>query len=59
MSAWQTMDDLKRAMREGISLTEFRRRREEAVRRMVDPAMEAYRKALAEHLIRNGPFAPR
>ena len=41
-------------MYEGISLTELRKRREEAAKRMVDPAMQAFRKAFAEALAAQG-----
>lgn len=61
MSAWKTMDnidDLKRAMRDGISLTELRRRRAEATQKVVDPVMDAYRKALTEHLTRQTRSSP-
>lgn len=37
-------------MYEGISLTELRKRREEAAKRIADPAAAAYRKAFAEAL---------
>lgn len=49
------LTDLERCVFEGISLTELRRRREEAARRVAEPAAEAFRKALAAHLTRDIP----
>ncbi len=46
----QPMTDLERCIHEGISLTELRKRREEVSRRMVEPAMVAFRRVLAERL---------
>jgi hypothetical protein len=52
------MTDLERCIRDGISLTELRRRREATTKQLVDPAFAAYRLALAKYLAPSNTIHP-